>query len=115
MLLWSPGLSLGFCGCLGLGASLGLDKPPGRGRLGSPVVQIPEKSGLPSAIRGEGMTCPEYLAYLGLSWHCRGGILHPLSGHMSLTPRAYPSNDESDGEERFVARYSKLRARASRT
>jgi hypothetical protein len=33
---------------------LGLDKPPGRGILGSPVIQIPEKSGLPSAIRGVG-------------------------------------------------------------
>jgi hypothetical protein len=54
MLLWSPGLSLGLCGCLGLGASLGLDKLPDRGILGSPVIQIPEKSGLPSAIRGEG-------------------------------------------------------------
>jgi len=54
MLLWSPGLSLRFCGCLGLAASLGLDKPPGRGKLGSPVIQTPEKSGLPSASRGEG-------------------------------------------------------------
>src|SRR5512140_3004004 len=50
MLLWSPGLSLGAC--LGLAASLGLDRPPGRGMLGSPVIQTPEKSGLPSAIRG---------------------------------------------------------------
>jgi hypothetical protein len=31
----------------------GLDKPDVR-RLGSPVIQMPEKSGLPSAIRGAG-------------------------------------------------------------
>jgi hypothetical protein len=54
MLLESPGPSLGLCGSLGLAASLGLDKPPGRGILGSPVIQIPEKSGLPFANRGEG-------------------------------------------------------------
>ena len=54
MLLGSPALSLGFGCCLGLAASLGLDKPPVRGILGSPVIQTPEKSGLPSAIRGAG-------------------------------------------------------------
>jgi len=54
MFVWSPGLSLGFGRCLGLAAAWGLDKLPGRGILGSPVIQIPEKSGLPSASRGEG-------------------------------------------------------------
>ena len=54
MALASPGVSLGLWGSLGLAASLGLDKPPVRRTLGSPVAQIPEKSGLPSAMRGEG-------------------------------------------------------------
>src|SRR5690348_9336709 len=56
MSLASPGfcVSLGSCGSLGPGASLGLDKAPVRRRLGSPVVQIPEKSGLPFAMRGAG-------------------------------------------------------------
>jgi len=54
MLLWSPGLSVEFGACFGLAASLGLDKRPGGGILGSPVIQTPEKSGLPSANRGDG-------------------------------------------------------------
>src|SRR5215467_1678879 len=54
--LGSPGLckSMEFFGSLGVGRSLGLDKPCARRSKGSPVVQIPEKSGLLSAIRGVG-------------------------------------------------------------
>jgi len=60
MLPASPGVcsSAAFCVCLGPAACLGLDNSSGRRPLGSAVVQIPEKSGLPSAIRGDGADRP---------------------------------------------------------
>src|SRR5678809_1089434 len=49
----SPGLSSAATAALGVAGLLGLDNSP-VGRLASPAIQIPEKSGLPSARRGVG-------------------------------------------------------------
>ena len=49
----SPGLSSAAAAALGVAGLLGLDSSP-VGRLVSAAIQIPEKSGLPSARRGVG-------------------------------------------------------------
>ena len=48
-----PGLSSGVCASLEFDSLRVLDKPDVR-RLGSAVIQMPEKSGFPSASRGAG-------------------------------------------------------------
>src|SRR4030095_9925336 len=53
MAVGSPGLSSGTAAARGVAGLLGLDNSP-VGRFGSAVIQIPEKSGLPSARRGAG-------------------------------------------------------------
>src|SRR5690349_13430755 len=83
-------------GVLGPGASLGLESSPVR-RLGSPVAQTPEKSGLPFAIRGAGAamsTLPSGLRgtpAVGYFTHCaaRGAAATEANraGAMSATLR----------------------------